>query len=127
MKKLTCIFFTFIGTIVAAKSYAQDYSFKFNTVSPQFINETSNLVSYIDFGDVAIWGYMDITLSGGFHYQNTTGCYSKRYNIGRNAGIAPHSNSSEVLAAFGPVATQWKLGEMQINADKHLIIPIYLW
>ncbi|WP_124557946.1 hypothetical protein [Pedobacter sp. KBW01] len=125
MKRFIYLILCFSGVLISSKSHAQDYTFKWNGHSAQFANEVTGLVSYIDFGDATIWGYMEVTLSGGFSHQNTTGCYRKRYDIGRNGGSVFHSNTSEVLAAFGPVAAQWKLGELQIDAANHLILPLY--
>lgn len=124
MKKLSIVL-CLIGLLISAKGYSQDYTFKWNGASSYFPNETANLVAYIDFGEARIWGNVEISLTADFNYQNSTGKYTKLFNIGRNLGASFHSNTSEVVTAFGPVATQWKLGEFEIDAVGHLKVPIY--
>jgi hypothetical protein len=123
MKKILAIII--IAIITTANGHAQDLSFQWRNISPIFNNYTSNLVSYIDFGEISMWGYVEITLTYSFNNQLTTGMYGKRFNIGRNPGESFYANSSEVYAALGPVAEQWKLGEFQINPSNHLVLPIY--
>ncbi|MEE1945891.1 hypothetical protein VRU48_12290 [Pedobacter sp. KR3-3] len=124
MKKITTIL-CFISLICATKIQAQDYTFKWNGASPYFENGIANQVSYIDFGQALIWGNVEISLTGSYNAQNTTGKYTKIFNIGRNLDAPFYSNTSEVIAALGPVATQWKLGEFEVDAAGHLRLPIY--
>jgi len=110
--------------ILPFKSFSQN-AFEWNGISPQFENGTSNLVAYIDFGEIALWGNVEVSLTYSFNNQNSTGLYRKTYNIGRNLGASIFSNTSEVTSALGPVADQWKLGSFEVNSVGHLVIPIY--
>lgn len=125
MRQIVVIIMLSVGSLISIESYAQNYSFKWANISPTFTDGTSSLVSYIDFGQTAIWGYVQISLTGDYQAQNTTGKYSKLYNVGKALTGILHSNTSEVSTAFGPVADQWKLGEFQTDAAGHLKVPIY--
>ena len=104
---------------------AQDYYFEMTKKSNYFSHGVSDLVAYIDLGDIQIWGWLEVTLTGSYSYQNTIGRYTKRYTIGNNTGSGNPRQSSEVPIAFGPVVDQWKLGNIEKNAQNHLVIPIY--
>jgi hypothetical protein len=125
MRQIVVIIILAVSFLTSTESYAQNYSFKWTNISPAFPNGTSSLVSYIDFGSTAIWGYVQISLTGDYQSQNTTGKYSKLYNVGKALTGVFYSNSSEVSTAFGPVADQWKLGEFETDASGHLKVPIY--
>lgn len=114
-----------ISILLTATAKAQDYSFHWGGYSPVFANAASNQVAYIDFGIISMWGYVEVTLTAGYDHQLSTGMYGKRLEIGKNPGNFFYSNSSEVYAAFGPVAEQWKLGEFEVNNENHLVLPIY--
>jgi hypothetical protein len=116
------IFFTFLFT--SLDSYA-DYYIEWTGATENFANGAVNQVAYIDFGDVSLWGCLEITLSGGWNYQNTTGMYTKRYQIGRNSNGGIYCQSAEVPASIGYVCLQWKLGDFQIDQNNHIKIPIY--
>ena len=114
-----------IVTMLSSEMKSQYHYFELTKKSGYFPNKASNQVAYIDLGDIQIWGWIEVTLTGSYHYQNTTGKYTKRYQIGKNTGNKHFSQSSEVPAAFGFVAKQWKLGDIERNSQNHLIIPIY--
>ncbi|MDQ7949178.1 MAG: hypothetical protein REI78_00430 [Pedobacter sp.] len=123
MKKL--IFSIIITMTMVNFAKAQDYSFHWGNMSPSFNNGAANQVAYIDFGDVGLWGYVEITLTSSFNNQLTTGMYGKRFNVGKNTNWSFYANSSEVFVAFRPVAEQWKLGEFQVDGTNHLVLPIF--
>lgn len=106
------------------RSYCQTY-LEWTGTSPFFTNGVSNLVSYIDLGNIAVWGSVEVSLTASYHNQNSTGIYKKHYNIGRAVSSGPHSSSSEVSAVLGPIGNQWHLGEFEVNSSNHLVIPIY--
>ena len=112
-----------IGFISA--SFAQGHQFNVTKNSPNFPNGVANQVSYIDFGDIQFWGYMEITLTSGYNYQNSVGKYTKIYEIGKNPGNLLYRSSSETKTVFGLLSNQWKLGEAFLDTNNHLKIPIY--
>lgn len=119
----------FIITVLAmiglsSISFGQGHQFNITKDTPFFANGAANQVAYIDFGDIKFWGYMEITVTGGWSNQNNIGQYTKRYEIGKNVGHL-YRATSEVPTSFGLVSNQWKLGEAFIDANKHLKIPIY--
>jgi hypothetical protein len=113
----------FLFCTFASKAWSQ--TFEWTGISPAFPNGVSNMVSYIDFGEVRFWGHVEFSITSDYNYQNTTGLYRKSYNVGRNLDAPLYSNTSEVTSALGPIANQWKLGEFEINSDNHLVVPIY--
>ncbi len=123
MKKIVC---ALLLSVLSFTATAQEYHFEMTKKSANFHNGVEDEVAYIDLGDIRIWGWFEVTLTGAYSYQCTTGKYTKRYQIGNNPGGSLNSNkSSEVVAAHGLVPDQWKLGEVEINAQNHLVIPIY--
>ena len=104
---------------------AQSNHFEMTKRSPFFPNGAADQVAYIDLGDIHIWGWLEVTLTGHYSNQNNVGKYTRRYEVGKNLGNGFFYQSSEVPAAFGLVANQWKLGDMERNSQNHLIIPIY--
>ncbi|WP_299122748.1 hypothetical protein [uncultured Tenacibaculum sp.] len=106
-------------------SFAQGHQFNVTKNSPNFPNGVANQVSYIDFGDIQFWGYMEITLTSGYSYQNSVGKYTKIYEIGKNPGNLLYRSSSETKTVFGLLSNQWKLGEAFLDTNNHLKIPIY--
>ena len=108
MKKI--VFALFVGAL-AFTSKAQEYHFEMTKKSANFHNGVEDEVAYIDLGDIRIWGWFEVTLTGAYSYECTTGKYTKRYQIGNNSGGHLNSNRmSEVTATNGLVAEQWKLG-----------------
>lgn len=86
-------------------SFAQGHQFNITKNSPHFPNGVTNQVSYIDFGDIQFWGYVEITLTGDYGYQNNVGKYTKRYEIGKNIGSSLHS-TNETPTSFGLISSQ---------------------
>ncbi|CAM1366884.1 conserved hypothetical protein [Tenacibaculum xiamenense] len=117
---LGLILFVFI------QSYGQEKNFEWNIHSPGFANGVNNEVAYINFGKNRVWGWAEVTITCGYNYQLATGKYTKRYSIGRNVGDGAYFHQkSEVPVIFGPISTQFKLGEFEINANGDLVLPIY--
>jgi hypothetical protein len=121
MKK-RILFIALIGLSIGIN--AQSHHFELTKRSASFPNGASNQVAYIDFGDIQIWGYFEVTLTDSYSHQNTVGKYTKRYEIGKNVGKL-YRATSEVPVTFGLVANQWKLGKAELNENNHLVIPIY--
>ncbi|WP_440066362.1 hypothetical protein [Tenacibaculum discolor] len=122
MKKIILLFFVFAPLTIKA----QNYSFEWESSYITFVNGVENQVSYIDFGDINMWGWMEVTITSAFGYRLSTGKYTKRYQIGKNLGKEGYfHHTSEVPVAFGHVASEWKLGELEFNDNNRLVIPIY--
>lgn len=121
MKPLRIIILIFLFT-PSLKGIAQT-NFEWTNKSLAFPSGISNQVSYIDLGNIGYWGFIEISLTGSYNGANTTGLYTKVYNIGTNTTFI--SNTSEVTSAIGPIASQWKLGEFKRDSLNHLVVPIY--
>jgi hypothetical protein len=85
---------------------------------------TEDLVSYISFGNNSVWGWVEVTLTDNHIGTQTTGKYTKRYQIGRNVGAAVGHQASEVPANLGSVVGQWNLGPFEVDSND-LRIPIH--
>ncbi|MNQ28454.1 hypothetical protein D3C85_417470 [compost metagenome] len=123
MNKRTLIsFFTFF--IVCLSSYSQDANhFEFTLSSPVFTQGVSNLAVNIQFPNIPLWGWFEVTITSGYSNQLATGKLTKRYQIGHNVGSAGYFNqATEIPEAFGAVAAQWYIGDF--NHDTNAI-PIY--
>lgn len=119
MKTLIIILF-FIPNLLA-----QEYYFEWEKTSSYFPNNQKNKVAYINLGNNRLWGWVEITLTGSYSHRLSTGKYTKRYQVGRNKDNGYFHQNTEVPVAFGHVVSEWKLGEIQINEAKQMVIPIY--
>jgi len=100
--------------------------FTWSKHSNQFAHNTADLVSYLSFGDNIVWGWIEVTLTDDHWHARATGKYTKRYQIGRNAGGNVIHQSSEVPACLGAIADEFKLGNFETGSvDSDLRIPIY--
>ena len=124
MKKTFLIIVSFF---LISNIFAQTQSFEWTKKSEYFQNGLPNQVAYIDLGDIAIWGWFEVTLTGGYNHQYNTGKYTKRYEVGKNLanGFYNQNSVSEVPNTFGAIANQWKLGKLEKDSNNHLRIPIY--
>ncbi|MFC1478689.1 hypothetical protein ACFL57_04445, partial [Candidatus Margulisiibacteriota bacterium] len=113
------------GNIEASKGIRTPQHFVWSKKSAYFTHGEEDFVSYIDFGNARMWGWVEVTLTGEYSNANSTGKYTKRYKIGRNQSNAIHHQSAEVPAAFGDVVTEWKLGDFEVDGSNHIRIPIY--
>jgi hypothetical protein len=119
MKKLILSIVIIVGVLNIAKSQSDNY-FKMTFVK-YFINGQSNQVAYINFPDVTLWGWIEITITGGYNWQPNTGKLTKRYAFIYNAG-GYFSQNVEIPTAFGDLANQWNIGDYDIANHR---IPIY--
>jgi len=100
--------------------------FTWSKHSNQFAHNTADLVTYLSFGDNIVWGWIEVTLTDDHWHARATGKYTKRYQIGRNAGGNVIHQSSEVPACLGAIADEFKLGNYETGSvDSDLRIPIY--
>ena len=58
--------------------------FSWSDRTTSFAAGTVDLVSYISFGNNSVWGWVEVTLTDDHIGVQTTGKYTKRYQIGRN-------------------------------------------
>ncbi|MDP4209195.1 MAG: hypothetical protein Q8928_10315 [Bacteroidota bacterium] len=84
-------------------------------------NAQSNQVLYINFPDVTLWGWIEVTITGGYNWQRNTGKLTKRFAFIYNAG-AYFSQNVEIPTAFGDLAYQWNIGDYELANHR---IPIY--
>jgi hypothetical protein len=101
----------------------QNFSWSARTGS--FGPGTADLVSYINFGNNSVWGWIEVTLTDNHVGVQTTGKYTKRYQIGRNIDTAVGHQSFEVPANIGSVVDQWNLGDFEVDGSDNLVIPIH--
>jgi hypothetical protein len=105
------------------KSGTVHFSWSARTTS--FGAGTADLVSYISFGNNSVWGWVEVTLTDDHIGTQTTGKYTKRYQIGRNIDQDHVGHQSfEVPANIGSVVDQWNLGEFEVDSND-LRIPIH--
>ncbi len=87
-----------------------------------FPDNQANMVSYIELPVGWKWGWIQVTLTGGFNYQLNKGILSKRITIVDNGANSFSSIANEVVAANGELALQWNIGDYDNLTSK---IPIY--
>ena len=105
------------------KSGTVHFSWSARTTS--FAAGTADLVSYISFGNNSVWGWVEVTLTDDHIGTQTTGKYTKRYQIGRNIDQDHVGHQSfEVPANIGSVVNQWNLGPFEVDSND-LRIPIH--
>ncbi|TCI90158.1 hypothetical protein [Tenacibaculum sp. M341] len=104
--------------------YGQENHFEWDKSLGRFQNGLEDQVAYINFGDAKLWGYIEVTITGGYGYRLTTGKYTKRFQVAKNPGSGYFSQSSEVPASFGHIGAEWKIGELEF-VDGNLRIPVY--
>jgi hypothetical protein len=109
---------------IYGKSISTPYSFEWSARSAVFPNGSQNQKLYINLGPIKYWGSLEVSIYDGWSHSRTTGKMTKLYDVGVNVGN-PYPSQSRVLESFGHVATQWKLGEIEIGADNNVRIPIY--
>ncbi|WP_348746389.1 hypothetical protein [Tenacibaculum sp. 190524A02b] len=104
----------------------QENYFDWNKSLGSFQNGLENQVAYINFGDAKLWGYVEVTITGGYGHRLTSGKYTKRFQIAKNpvSQGGYFSHSSEVPTNFGHIGAEWKIGEMEF-VDNNLRVPIY--
>ena len=98
--------------------------FSWSARTTSFGAGTADLVSYISFGNNSVWGWVEVTLTDDHVGAQTTGKYTKRYQIGRNIDAAIGHQSFEVPANIGSVVDEWNLGEFEVDSND-LRIPIH--
>ncbi|MXV50407.1 hypothetical protein GS399_05430 [Pedobacter sp. HMF7647] len=122
MKRLITFLSIGLGLLAARSTQAQPYTFD-SSFSVSFPDGVANQVAYINFPTYHYWGNIEVSITGGYNYQNTKGLVSKRYMLIKNAGTPDYfDQQTEVLAASGNMANQWALGDFDAQNFR---IPIY--
>ena len=98
--------------------------FSWSARTANFADGTVDLVSYISFGNNSVWGWIEVTLTDNHIGAQTTGKYTKRYQIGRNVDTAIGHQAAEVPANIGSVVDEWNLGSFEVDSND-LRIPIH--
>ncbi|CAM1344798.1 hypothetical protein [Tenacibaculum amylolyticum] len=112
-------------SLCALFSFSQEKNIEWSGETAYFPNHQENQVSYINFGDAQLWGWIEVTITSSYSYRLSTGKYTKRFQIGKNQGATGYfTKASEIAASFGPIADEWKLGEFEF-VNGNLRIPIY--
>ncbi|SHH88129.1 hypothetical protein [Flavobacterium defluvii] len=116
----------FSGIIFTLFFYFSSYSqtvnnFEITLPSPLFPNGIANQAVNIQFPNVPLWGWFEVTITSAYNNQISTGKLTKRYQIGHNVG-GYFNQATEIPAAFGAVANQWFIGDFNHDTNS---IPIY--
>jgi len=97
-------------------------NFDFTLTTPMFPNGTANQAVNIQFPNVPIWGWIEVTVTSFYNSQFSPGKLTKRYQIGHNPNGGYFNQKTEVADAFGAVASQWYIGDFNKDTNS---IPIY--
>ncbi|MFW0739834.1 hypothetical protein [Flavobacterium sp. T12S277] len=127
MLKTNRIFFlsSIIALLLNLSVYAQTSGqFEFTLNSSTFPNNTPNQAVNIQFPDMPLWGWIEVSITSNYNDQLSTGKLTKRFEIGRNTSAQGgyFNQTTEIPVAFGNVANQWHIGDFQNNTTS---IPIY--
>jgi hypothetical protein len=68
-----------------------------------FTNATADQNVDIILGNISMWGYIEITITGTYSYQSTPGKLTKLYAVGLNSGGTIYENNSRIVDAIGPI------------------------
>lgn len=87
-----------------------------------FPDGQANRVAYLKFPSSPIAGTIEVEISGSFNYQLNRGVLTKRFDIVAHGINGYLNHSSEVVAARGPLVSQWRIGEFNGSTFE---IPIH--
>jgi hypothetical protein len=117
---LLSLYIVLFGGIASLRAQNNNYFEKTFFIS--FDNGQQNQVAFIKFPKIHLYGTFEVTITGGYNYQLNIGKLTKRYMMLRNASSDYLTQSTEVVAASGELANQWKLGDFDNTTSQ---IPIY--
>ncbi len=90
-----------------------------------FPNGTANQAFDIRIGNVSLWGYIEVEITGTYSFQNTPGKLTKSFAIGTNPGNNIYANTSRVSDVMGPIADNISIGEFAWDSGNSTFrIPI---
>ncbi len=89
--------------------------------------QAANQVGYINFGDIAWNGQIEVELIGGYNHTMASGALVRRFSFHHAAGGTSLSGgySTEVVAASGTIANNYAIGDAEIYETSKVRIPIY--
>ena len=90
-----------------------------------FANATSQLVGYIDFGNVALTGDVEVEVTGSYDYSDATGVLKKDLQLYRASSSAIGEQFSRIVQADGNTAAEFAVGDFIVDGGNHLKLPIY--
>jgi len=122
MKKLLMVVIILISTVNLINCENNNYNYFNLTKVMTFPNGVSNQVSYINLPNVDLWGWIEVTITGGWNWQANSGKLTKRFAFMYNAPGGTCTQKVEVPTAFGDLANQWNIGDYDIINHR---IPIY--
>jgi hypothetical protein len=90
-----------------------------------FANGVSNLAANVQFGNIAMGGIFELTITSSYNYQNSGGGIKKIFSVLTNPSNNIYTNESRVTEAIGPIVNNFSIGELQWDsATSQYIIPI---
>jgi hypothetical protein len=81
-----------------------------------FINGVADQAFDVRFGNISMWGYIEIEINGTFANSNTPGILRKVFAIGTNPTNLIYANQSRVAEAMGPIVDNISIGEFSWDA-----------
>ena len=78
-----------------------------------FTNSTADQNVDIIIGNISMWGYIEITITGTYSYQSTPGKLTKLYAVGLNSGGTIYENHSRIVDAIGPINANIYLDDLR--------------
>ena len=76
-----------------------------------FVNGVANANVDIYIGNVSIWGYIEVEITGTYSNQNTAGKLTKVYAVGTNPNNAIYLNKGQVTSTLGTIKDNIALGD----------------
>jgi hypothetical protein len=101
------------------------WSFEKFVGTTYFANGSSNLAVNIQFGNIAMGGMFEVSITSSYSYQNAGGGIKKIFSVLTNPSNNIYTNESRVTEAIGPIVNNFSIGELQWDsASSQYIIPI---
>jgi len=92
--------------------------------SKSFPDGVSNQAVDILFGDIALGGFVEVTISGTYSYASAAGGITKCFGILTNPGGSIYTNETFVRESLGTIRGHFAIGDFQWSASKGYFIPI---
>jgi hypothetical protein len=90
-----------------------------------FADGVANRAINVQFGDFALGGRFEITITGTYSSANAGGGITKVFSVLTNPSNNIYTNESRVTTAIGPIVSNFAIGELQWDSgSSQYIIPI---
>jgi trimeric autotransporter adhesin len=90
-----------------------------------FADGVANRAINVQFGDFALGGRFEITITGTYNNANAGGGITKVFSVLTNPSNNIYTNESRVTTAIGPIVSNFAIGELQWDSgSSQYIIPI---